>query len=209
MAVALGVFSAARFYTVSWLGERSPPTSATPYRACLAPKPRFLRTTQTGRVLVRPDGRQHLRARRGRSSLSMGLRNAVWASAPWPADRTNPYGWCGVGTWCWWCCPACGSAGGAQAPRAAWIACRLERHRAEVLNAIPVVQAITAESRGPTASMRRRQRIPHRLRRKKARSDWWPSSSCDVRDLLGGSIRERRSAARRHTAGNRARPSCT
>ena len=54
VAAALGVFSAARFYMVSWLGERvSADLRNAVYRHVLQQSPEFFETTQTGEVLSR------------------------------------------------------------------------------------------------------------------------------------------------------------
>ena len=52
VALALGVFSAARFYLVSWLGERvSADIRNAVYAHVLQQSPEFFETTQTGEVL--------------------------------------------------------------------------------------------------------------------------------------------------------------
>jgi ATP-binding cassette subfamily B protein len=52
VAVALGLFSAARFYTVSWLGERvTADLRNAVYAHVLRQSPEFFETTQTGEVL--------------------------------------------------------------------------------------------------------------------------------------------------------------
>ena len=52
VAVALGLFSAARFYMVSWLGERvSADLRCAVYAHVLQQSPEFFETTQTGEVL--------------------------------------------------------------------------------------------------------------------------------------------------------------
>ncbi|MFZ9373529.1 MAG: ABC transporter transmembrane domain-containing protein, partial [Burkholderiaceae bacterium] len=54
VAVALGLFSAARFYTVSWLGERvTADLRNAVYAHVLRQSPQFFETTQTGEVLSR------------------------------------------------------------------------------------------------------------------------------------------------------------
>lgn len=78
VAVALGVFSAARFYTVSWLGERVTADLRTAvYAHVLRQSPQFFETTQTGEVLSRLTTDTTLVQTVVGSSLSMGLRNAV------------------------------------------------------------------------------------------------------------------------------------
>ncbi|MDM0012950.1 ABC transporter transmembrane domain-containing protein [Variovorax sp. J22P168] len=93
VAVALGLFSAARFYTVSWLGERiTADLRNAVYAHVLRQSPAFFETTQTGEVLSRLTADTTLVQTVVGSSLSMGLRNAVMgvgalAILVW----TNPY----------------------------------------------------------------------------------------------------------------------
>jgi ATP-binding cassette, subfamily B, bacterial len=76
--VALGVFSAARFYTVSWLGERvTADIRNAVYSHVLRQSPQFFETTQTGEVLSRLSADTTLVQTVVGSSLSMGLRNLV------------------------------------------------------------------------------------------------------------------------------------
>ncbi|MBK9442144.1 MAG: ATP-binding cassette domain-containing protein [Comamonadaceae bacterium] len=78
VAVALGVFSAARFYMVSWLGERvSADLRNAVYAHVLQQSPEFFETTQTGEVLSRLSADTTLVQTVVGSSLSMGLRNLV------------------------------------------------------------------------------------------------------------------------------------
>ena len=78
VAVALGLFSAARFYTVSWLGERiTADLRNAVYAKVLRQSPQFFETTQTGEVLSRLTADTTLVQTVVGSSLSMGLRNAV------------------------------------------------------------------------------------------------------------------------------------
>src|SRR6478736_8183694 len=78
VAVALGLFSAARFYTVSWLGERvTADLRNAVYAHVLRQSPAFFETTQTGEVLSRLTADTTLVQTVVGSSLSMGLRNAV------------------------------------------------------------------------------------------------------------------------------------
>ncbi len=78
VAVALGLFSAARFYTVSWLGERvTADLRNAVYTHVLDQSPEFFETTQTGEVLSRLTTDTTLVQTVVGSSLSMGLRNAV------------------------------------------------------------------------------------------------------------------------------------
>ena len=93
VAVALGLFSAARFYMVSWLGERiTADLRNAVYAHVLHQSPEFFETTQTGEVLSRLTVDTTLVQSVVGSSLSMGLRNAVMglgalAILVW----TNPY----------------------------------------------------------------------------------------------------------------------
>ncbi len=78
VAVALGLFSAARFYTVSWLGERvTADIRNAVYSHVLRQSPQFFETTQTGEVLSRLSADTTLVQTVVGSSLSMGLRNLV------------------------------------------------------------------------------------------------------------------------------------
>lgn len=78
VAVALGLFSAARFYMVSWLGERVTADLRTAvYRHVLQQSPEFFETTQTGEVLSRLTTDTTLVQTVVGSSFSLGLRNAV------------------------------------------------------------------------------------------------------------------------------------
>ncbi|MDO8903012.1 ABC transporter transmembrane domain-containing protein [Hydrogenophaga sp.] len=77
VAVALGLFSAARFYIVSWLGERiTADLRNAVYSHVLRQSPQFFETTQTGEVLSRLTTDTTLVQTVVGSSLSMGLRNA-------------------------------------------------------------------------------------------------------------------------------------
>ena len=78
VGAALGVFSAARFYMVSWLGERiTADLRGAVYTHVVAQSPEFFETTQTGEVLSRLTTDTTLVQTVVGSSLSMGLRNAV------------------------------------------------------------------------------------------------------------------------------------
>jgi ATP-binding cassette, subfamily B, bacterial len=78
VAVALGLFSAARFFTVSWLGERiTADLRNAVYAKVLRQSPAFFETTQTGEVLSRLTADTTLVQTVVGSSLSMGLRNVV------------------------------------------------------------------------------------------------------------------------------------
>ena len=78
VGVALGLFSAARFYMVSWLGERvTADLRNAVYAHVLEQSPEFFETTQTGEVLSRLTTDTTLVQTVVGSSLSMGLRNTV------------------------------------------------------------------------------------------------------------------------------------
>ena len=152
VAVALGVFSACRFYLVSWLGERvTADLRNAVYTHVLRQSPAFFETTQTGEVISRLTTDTTLVQTVVGSSLSMGLRNAVMgvgalAMLVW----TNPRVMLQVAV----------VLVGVVLP-ALWFGRRVRKLSrasqdrvadssaiaAEVLNAIPVVQSYTAESR--------------------------------------------------------------
>jgi ATP-binding cassette subfamily B protein len=78
VGVALGVFSAARFYMVSWLGERvTADVRNAVYAHVVRQSPEFFESTQTGEVLSRLTTDTTLVQTVVGSSLSMGLRNTV------------------------------------------------------------------------------------------------------------------------------------
>ncbi|HSV53637.1 MAG TPA: ABC transporter transmembrane domain-containing protein, partial [Burkholderiaceae bacterium] len=152
VAVALGVFSAARFYMVSWLGERvTADLRNAVYGHVLQQSPEFFETTQTGEVLSRLTTDTTLVQTVVGSSLSMGLRNAVMgvgalAVLVW----TNPYVMTQVlgilvlvvlpSVWFGRRVRKLSRASQDRVADSSAIA-------AEVLNAIPVVQSYTAEAR--------------------------------------------------------------
>ncbi len=152
VAVALGLFSAARFYMVSWLGERvTADLRNAVYAHVLEQSPEFFETTQTGEVLSRLTTDTTLVQTVVGSSLSLGLRNAVMgAGALIMLVWTNPYVMTQV----------LGILLVVVLP-SAWFGRRVRRLSrasqdrvadssaiaAEVLNAIPVVQSYTAEAR--------------------------------------------------------------
>ena len=93
VGAALGVFSALRFYMVSWLGERvTADLRNAVYRHVLRQSPEFFETTQTGEVLSRLTTDTTLVQTVVGSSLSMGLRNTVMGiGAMAMLVVTNPY----------------------------------------------------------------------------------------------------------------------
>jgi ATP-binding cassette subfamily B protein len=152
VTAALGLFSAGRFYMVSWLGERvTADLRNAVYAHVLRQSPEFFETTQTGEVLSRLTTDTTLVQTVVGSSLSMGLRNAVMgAGALIMLVWTNP----GV------MLPVLGILVLVVLPTAAFgrrvrKLSRASQDRvadasaiaAEVLNAIPVVQGYTAEAR--------------------------------------------------------------
>ncbi len=152
VAAALGVFSALRFYLVSWLGERVTANLRNAvYAHVLQQSPEFFETTQTGEVLSRLSADTTLVQTVVGSSLSMGLRNAVMG-----------IGALGMLVWHnpWVMLQVLGVLVLVVIP-AVWFGRRVRRLSrasqdrladssaiaAEVLNAIPVVQSYTAEAR--------------------------------------------------------------
>ena len=78
VGVALGLFSALRFYSVTWLGERvTADLRNAVYTHVLQQSPEFFETTQTGEVLSRITTDTTVVQTVVGSSLSMGLRNSV------------------------------------------------------------------------------------------------------------------------------------
>jgi len=78
VGAALGLFSAARFYMVTWLGERmTADLRNAVYSHVVRQSPEFFETTQTGEVLSRLTTDTTLVQTVVGSSLSMGLRNGV------------------------------------------------------------------------------------------------------------------------------------
>jgi ATP-binding cassette subfamily B protein len=152
VAVALGLSSAARFYMVSWLGERvTADLRNAVYGHVLKQSPEFFETTQTGEVLSRLSADTTLVQTVVGSSLSMGLRNLVMGvGALGILVWTNPYVMFQVlGVLVLIVLPS------------VWFGRRVRKLSrasqdriadsssiaAEILNAIPVVQSYTAEGR--------------------------------------------------------------
>jgi ATP-binding cassette subfamily B protein len=78
VGAALGLFSALRFYMVTWLGERvTADLRNAVYRHVIAQSPEFFETTRTGEVLSRLTTDTTLVQTVVGSSLSLGLRNTV------------------------------------------------------------------------------------------------------------------------------------
>jgi len=93
VGAALGLFSAARFYSVTWLGERvTADLRNAVYGHVLKQSPEFFETTQTGEVLSRITTDTTVVQTVVGSSLSMGLRNTVMGvGAMVMLVATNPY----------------------------------------------------------------------------------------------------------------------
>ena len=152
VAVALGVFSALRFYMVSWLGERvTADLRNAVYGHVLRQSPQFFETTQTGEVLSRLTADTTLVQTVVGSSLSMGLRNTVMGiGALAVLIWTNPYVMLQVfavlvlivvpSLWFGRRVRKLSRASQDRIADSSAIA-------AEVLNAVPVVQSYTAEAR--------------------------------------------------------------
>ena len=92
VGAALGLFSALRFYMVTWLGERiTADLRDAVYAHVVRQSPEFFETTQTGEVLSRLTTDTTLVQTVVGSSLSMGLRNTVMgAGALLMLVVTNP-----------------------------------------------------------------------------------------------------------------------
>lgn len=152
VAVALGVFSAARFYMVSWLGERvTADLRNAVYSHVLEQSPEFFETTQTGEVLSRLTTDTTLVQSVVGSQLSLGLRNLVMGiGAMGMLVWTNPYVMTQVvlvvllvvlpAMWFGRRVRRLSRASQDRVADSSAIA-------AEILNAIPVVQSYTAEKR--------------------------------------------------------------
>ena len=152
VSMALGLSSAARFYMVSWLGERvTADLRNAVYGHVLQQSPEFFETTQTGEVLSRLSADTTLVQTVVGSSLSMGLRNAVMGLGA-------------LGMLIWSNPAVMGQVLGVLVLivlPALWFGRRVRKLSrasqdriadssaiaAEVLNAIPVVQSYTAEAR--------------------------------------------------------------
>ncbi|MDE2400425.1 MAG: ATP-binding cassette domain-containing protein [Burkholderiales bacterium] len=152
VGVALGLFSALRYYSVSWLGERvTADLKRAVYAHVLHQSPEFFETTQTGEVLSRLTADTTLIQTVVGASLSMGLRNSIMAmGALVMLVITNPYVMAQVlGVLVLVVLPAI--VYGRRVRKLS----RSSQDRvadssaiaAEVLNAIPVVQSHTAEGR--------------------------------------------------------------
>ena len=155
VGAALGLFSALRFYMVTWLGERvTADLRNAVYSHVVTQSPQFFETTQTGEVLSRLTTDTTLVQTVVGSSLSMGLRNAVLGiGAMAMLIVTNPYVMTQVlGILVLVVLPSL------YFGRRVRKLSRASQDRvadssaiaAEVLNAIPVVQSYTQEAREAT-----------------------------------------------------------
>ena len=176
VAAALALFSAARFYTVTWLGERiTADVRNAVYGHVLQQSPAFFETTQTGEVLSRLSNDTTLVQTVVGSSLSMGLRNLVMGTGALlmlvynhPMLMVQVIGLLVLVVW-----PSL------TLGRRVRKLSRASQDRvadasalaAEVLNAIPVVQSYTAEAREATRFVdSTEQAVKTSLRRALARS---------------------------------------
>ena len=152
LAVALGLFSAGRFYMVSWIGERVTADLRTAvYSHVLRQSPEFFETTQTGEVLSRLTTDTTLVQTVVGSQFSLGLRNAVMGiGALVMLVYTHPYVMSLVFA-AILCVVLPAMAFGRRVRRLS----RASQDRvadssaiaAEIMNAIPVVQSYTGETR--------------------------------------------------------------
>jgi ATP-binding cassette, subfamily B, bacterial len=182
VAAALAVFSSLRFYTVTWLGERiTADVRNAVYGHVLQQSPAFFETTQTGEVLSRLSNDTTLVQTVVGSSLSMGLRNLVMGvGALLMLVYSHPMLMLQVI---------------ALLVLVVWPSMSLGRRvrklsrasqdrvadasamAAEVLNAIPVVQSYTAETReAQRFTDSTQQAVSTSLRRARPARPWWVSS---------------------------------
>jgi len=176
VAAALAVFSGLRFYAVSWLGEKiTADLRNKVYAHVLRQSPSFFETTQAGEVLSRLSSDTTLIQTVVGSSFSMGLRNLLMgAGAILMLIYSNPVLMLKVmAVLCVVIFPSVYM--GRKVRRLS----RASQDRvadasalaAEVLNAIPVVQSYTAETREANKYVAStRQALATALRRIRARS---------------------------------------
>jgi ATP-binding cassette, subfamily B, bacterial len=152
VGAALGVFSASRYFVVTWLGERiTADIKQAVYAHVLRQSPEFFETTQSGEVLSRLTADTTLIQTVVGTSVSMGLRNAIMTvGALTMLIVTNPFVMAQVlGGLVLVVLPAI--AYGRRVRKLS----RASQDRiadasaiaAEVLNAVPVVQSHNAEGR--------------------------------------------------------------
>jgi len=152
VGAALGLFSASRYFVVTWLGERiTADIKQAVYAHVLRQSPEFFETTQSGEVLSRLTADTTLIQTVVGTSVSMGLRNAIMTiGALTMLIVTNPFVMAQVlGGLVLVVLPA--MAYGRRVRKLS----RASQDRiadasaiaAEVLNAVPVVQSHNAEGR--------------------------------------------------------------
>ncbi len=152
VGAALGLFSASRYFVVTWLGERiTADIKQAVYAHVLRQSPEFFETTQSGEVLSRLTADTTLIQTVVGTSVSMGLRNAIMTiGALTMLIVTNPFVMAQVlGGLVLVVLPAI--AYGRRVRKLS----RASQDRiadasaiaAEVLNAVPVVQSHNAEGR--------------------------------------------------------------
>jgi ATP-binding cassette subfamily B protein len=176
VAAALAFFSAGRFYTVSWLGEKiTADVKNKVYAHVLEQSPTFFETTQSGEVLSRLTSDTTLVQTVVGSSLSMGLRNLVMGlGAVGMLVWTNPWLMLQVigllvvvvfpSVYLWRRVRRLSRASQDRVADSSAIA-------SEVLNAISVVQSYTAEKReADRFTSSTGQALGTALRRTRARS---------------------------------------
>lgn len=176
LSVALALFSAARYYTVSWLGERiTSDVRQKVYAHVLRQSPAFFETTQSGEVLSRLSNDATLVQTVIGSSFSMGLRNLVMGlGALLVLVWTNPLLMLQVmavllvvvlpSVWLGRRVRKLSRANQDRVADASALA-------GEVLNAIPIVQSYTAEGREATRFVQSSQQaLRAAVRRIRARS---------------------------------------
>ena len=122
VACVLALATAARFYMVSWLGERvTADLRSAVYRHVVEQSPQFFETTQTGEVLSRLTTDTTLIQTLVGTSISLALRNTLLfvgglamlfvTSVKLSSIILGDAG-------CWWCCRSCCSAGACASCRA-------------------------------------------------------------------------------------------
>ncbi|WP_310646619.1 ABC transporter transmembrane domain-containing protein [Limnohabitans sp.] len=176
VAGALAVFSAVRFYLVTWLGERiTADVRNAVYGHVLRQSPSFFETTQTGEVLSRLTNDTTLIQTVVGSSLSMGLRNVIMGvGALLMLIWTNPLLMLqvvGVLVLVVWPSVLLGRRVRRLSRASQDRVADASAMAAEVLNAIPVVQSYTAEAQETTRFIHATDSaVGTALKRAKARS---------------------------------------
>ena len=176
VAAALAVFSAIRFYLVTWLGERvTTDLRNAVYSHVLHQSPSFYETTQTGEVLSRLTNDTTLIQTVVGSSLSMGLRNLIMGlGALGMLIWSNPMLMLqvvGVLILVVWPSVVLGRRVRRLSRASQDRVADASAIAAEVLNAIPVVQSYNAEANESVRFIRATQQaLSTALKRAKARS---------------------------------------